>query len=404
MKRKKSLKEEADQIVSINLRERISPNSLKTFIEVCQRCLYDEQKNRPTMSQVVSQLELDSEQSLETATTISDDSSARTVQPTVFSTVVQNFSVPPNEQTKSDVVIAQLPVKENESPSLPEFDLGTSTPAISESCSTSGLCKRFSLEEIKTATRNFDKNSIISTRRFNTVYKGFIEDGATTVAINRLTHTRDAREFLDKIDMVSKLRHPHVVSPIGYCDGDGEMLLVYDYMPCDSLGDHIFITKKNPPLTWKQRLQICISAGRGLHYLNTHGNEYTNMCGVISSRNILLDEKWVAKVFIEPCGIQEVKDKVFLFGFLLFQVLFTMPGNPPYYTRWAEPWRIETLEQYIDPNLYSQIAPKCFSKFVKTTVACLNKIVSKRPAMSDVLQSLDLAMQLQEAAEQSGIT
>ncbi|KAL7108608.1 hypothetical protein ACP275_06G122900 [Erythranthe tilingii] len=347
--RDKINKGEADQIVSISMRGEMSPNCLKTFIGVAQRCLSDEPKNRPTMCQVVSQLELAFEQSLEIATTISDESSVQTGQPTIFSTAVQNFTLPPNEQTNSNVVtaqlphddkygslvqtrqptvfstavhnftprpneqtngnvvIAQLPLKENESPSLSELDLGTSTPATSESCPASGLCRRFSLEEIKTAIGNLDKNFLNGTGESDDVYKGFIEGGATTVVIKRLNPRLSyTREFLDKIDMASKLRHPHVVSPIGYCDEGGEMLLVYDYMPRGSLYHHLYITK-NPPLTWKQRLQICVGAARGSHYLNINCNEYRNIPHIVTLRKILLDEKWVAKVLLAPSYIREKK-------------------------------------------------------------------------------------------------
>ncbi|XP_057769749.1 putative receptor-like protein kinase At5g39000 [Salvia miltiorrhiza] len=48
---------EVDRIVDSTLSEEISPNSLKTFVEVAKRCLHDEPKNRPTMSEVVLELE-----------------------------------------------------------------------------------------------------------------------------------------------------------------------------------------------------------------------------------------------------------------------------------------------------------------------------------------------------------
>ncbi|EYU35207.1 hypothetical protein MIMGU_mgv1a023552mg, partial [Erythranthe guttata] len=73
------------------------------------------------------------------------------------------------------------------------------------------------------------------------------------------------------------------------------MFLIYDYMSCGSLNDHLHFTKKNPPLTWKQRLQIYIGTAKGLHYLKSHINVYHNMRHEVSTTNILLDEKWVAK-------------------------------------------------------------------------------------------------------------
>ncbi|CAL2276271.1 unnamed protein product [Prunus armeniaca] len=43
----------------------------------------------------------------------------------------------------------------------------------------SGLCREFSLSEIKAATRNFNEGSIISVGGFGRVYKGSIDAGGS---------------------------------------------------------------------------------------------------------------------------------------------------------------------------------------------------------------------------------
>ncbi|KAL7141120.1 hypothetical protein ABFS83_08G032400 [Erythranthe nasuta] len=392
-------KGEVDQIVASSLREEISPTSLKKFVDVAQRCLHEEPDKRPTMSQVVSQLELaveqqENKQPLETVEIV------QTRQPTVFSAVVQNFSPPLQEQTNSNVVIDQLPLQENELPPLS----GASSSAISESRSTSDSCRRFSLEEIKAATRNFDDDSIIKCGSSFNVYKGFInDDSATTVAIKipKLRSFPSAR--VDEIDMASKLRHLHVLSPIGYCNEGGEMKLVYDYMARGCLRDHLNNSTKYPPLNWTQRLQICIGVARGSLYINTD-IEHHNMFGNIGAKKILLDEKWVAKVSAVRTDkwreLRMAKYDVYSLGLVLLEVLFTKPGQPLDKRGSAESCLTGTFIQHIDPNLFSQITPQCLSKFVETTVACVNENPSKLPAMSDVLRDLELAMQLQEAPEQ----
>ncbi|OAO90055.1 hypothetical protein AXX17_AT5G36410 [Arabidopsis thaliana] len=140
------------------------------------------------------------------------------------------------------------------------------------------LCRRFSIFEIKSATNDFEDKLIIGVGGFGSVYKGQIDGGATLVAVKRLeiTSNQGAKEFETELEMLSKLRHVHLVSLIGYCDEDNEMVLVYEYMPHGTLKDHLFRRDKtsDPPLSWKRRLEICIGAARGLQYLHT-GAKYT---------------------------------------------------------------------------------------------------------------------------------
>ncbi|KAK6930283.1 Protein kinase domain [Dillenia turbinata] len=82
-----------------------------------------------------------------------------------------------------------------------------------------GLCRHFSLAELMDGTNKFDESNVIGVGGFGKVYKGVV-DGGTQVAIKRSNPSSEqgVNEFQTEIEMLSKLRHRHLVSLIGYCE------------------------------------------------------------------------------------------------------------------------------------------------------------------------------------------
>ncbi|KAJ0861322.1 putative protein kinase RLK-Pelle-CrRLK1L-1 family [Helianthus annuus] len=162
------------------------------------------------------------------------------------------------------------------------------------------LCRRYSLSDIQLATKNFDEERVIGHGGFGKVYKGHIDEErgrSTSVAIKRLDSmsNQGAPEFTTEVEMLSKLRHAHLVSLLGCCDDGEEMILVYEYMPNGTLYHHLH--NSNTPLSWMQRLRIGIGAARGLDHLHTGvGTQHGIIHRDVKSSNILLDEDRAAKI------------------------------------------------------------------------------------------------------------
>ncbi|XP_074289623.1 receptor-like protein kinase FERONIA [Silene latifolia] len=311
----------------------------------------------------------------------------------------------------------------------------TSRPSIQ-----TDLCRRFSLTQIRVATRDFDQNLIIGRGGFGKVYKGCIDGEATHVAVKRLNPTskQGEQEFLTEIEMLSKLRHKHLVSLIGYCDEKGEMILIYEYMPRGTLRDHLNYrdakeTCKNEVLSWKQRLTICLGSARGLEYLHG-GTQQLIIHRYVKSTNILLDDKWTAKVsdfglskvgpasdtgvghvsttvkgsfgYLDPEYYQRgqltEKSDVYSFGVMLFEVLCAQPAVELNLPNVRACYTTGILYTIVDPTLTGQITPECLSKFGEIAELCIRANRDERPSMRDVVLSLEFMLTLQQTAENTG--
>jgi Leucine-rich repeat (LRR) protein len=187
--------------------------------------------------------------------------------------------------------------------------LSTQT-GISSVSNTSNLTENSSLVEsgnvvisvqvLRKVTDNFAQKNQLGSGGFGIVYKGELEDG-TKIAVKRMEAgvmgSKAGDEFQAEIAVLSKVRHRHLVSLLGYSIEGNERLLVYEYMPQGALSMHLFHWKKLnlEPLSWMRRLSIALDVARGVEYLHSLARQ-TFIHRDLKSSNILLGDDFHAKV------------------------------------------------------------------------------------------------------------
>ncbi|XP_027160272.1 probable LRR receptor-like serine/threonine-protein kinase At1g06840 [Coffea eugenioides] len=187
--------------------------------------------------------------------------------------------------------------------------------------------KEFTYEEMVSATKNFDSSCVVGQGGYGKVYKGILAD-ETVVAIKRAQEgsLQGEKEFLTEIELLSRLHHRNLVSLVGYCDEEGEQMLIYEFMSNGTLRDNIS-GKSKEPRTFAMRLRIALGSAKGILYLHTEANPPIFHRDIKAS-NILLDSKLTAKV--ADFGLSRLAPVPDVEGMLPAHVSTVVKGTPGY--------------------------------------------------------------------------
>ncbi|KAM0065821.1 putative protein kinase RLK-Pelle-LRR-I-1 family [Helianthus debilis subsp. tardiflorus] len=320
-------------------------------------------------------------------------------------------------------------------------------------------CMKITLKKIKEATNGFDTAHFVTSGGFGSVYKGELDlegeqakiRSKTTVAVKCINNRQDESSlqgFLTEIELLTKCKHPNIISLLGYYMGVHDVILVYEYATNGSLSDYLGSTHNNINLTWEKRIQICIDIARGINYLHTNLEGKPRIIHRdIKSENTLLDENLNANVadvglskfnstnlqgstihtkhlagtnfYMDPEYQTSFKYKKesdnYSFGVVLFEML---SGRLAYESICTEEngkglapiarrrFNEGTLKELIDPKMIEEDDEhvvtlnrgpnqESFEAFSKIVYQCLAETQARRPTMEAVIKELETALTLQ---------
>ncbi|KAK3446341.1 hypothetical protein EUGRSUZ_A02059 [Eucalyptus grandis] len=156
--------------------------------------------------------------------------------------------------------------------------------------------KLFASSELDTATDHFNENRILGQGGQGTVYKGMLTDGMI-IAVKKLKFVDPGQleQFVNEIVILSQINHRNVVKLLGFCLESEMPLLVYEFIPNGTLYQYLHGPAREFPVSWEVRLRIANEVAGALSYLHFAVAKPVYHRDIKSS-NILLDEKYRAKV------------------------------------------------------------------------------------------------------------
>ncbi|KAF8091745.1 hypothetical protein N665_0436s0008 [Sinapis alba] len=208
----------------------------------------------------------------------------------------------------------------------------------------------YSFVEINEATNELDPSWKLGEGKYGSVYKGNLQN--LQVAVKMLPSyggSQDHFEFERQVEILSRVRHPNLVTIVGTCPESRSLL--YQYIPNGSLEDCFSSANNNvPALPWESRIRIASEICSALLFL--HSNVPCIIHGNLKPSKILLDSNLVTRIsdygisqliipidggvvdksddpHVDPhyfvCGEMTLESDIYSFGMILLQLLTRRP-------------------------------------------------------------------------------
>ncbi|KAF8008710.1 hypothetical protein BT93_K2384 [Corymbia citriodora subsp. variegata] len=214
----------------------------------------------------------------------------------------------------------------------------------------------FTWEEIVSATSSFSESLRMGMGAYGTVYKCSLHHTNVAIKVLHSKESQNLKQFDQELEILSKIRHPHLLLLIGACPDRG--CLIYEYMENGSLEDRLLRKNSMPPIPWFDRFRIAWEVASALVFLH-HAKPKPIIHRDLKPANILLDNNLVSKIgdvglstmlhadpsllsifkntgpvgtlcYIDPeyqrTGSVSLKSDVYAFGIVMLQLLTSKPA------------------------------------------------------------------------------
>ncbi|XVE83938.1 hypothetical protein DITRI_Ditri16bG0129100 [Diplodiscus trichospermus] len=289
-------------------------------------------------------------------------------------------------------------------------------------------CPKFHIKQVYYATNSLDEANFIGEGTAGKVYKGILsnQQHQQHVAVKQIINDGNVETFVREVTSLSHIKHPNLVTLLGYCLSEEECFLIYELCPNGNLANWLF--GKDKVLSWIQRLEIAIGSARGLWFLHT----YSEGCIVhrdIKPTNILLGPNFEAK--LSDFGLSKVMDlgethvssevrgtfgyvdpeyqnnrqvnssgDVYSFGIVLLQIL---SGKKVFNLNLEKPMPLHkmarvlsrggSIKDFADPKLEGEYSVEAFDLTFQLALSC-TLVKQQRPSMEQVFEKLEKALDI----------
>ncbi|KAG7020948.1 U-box domain-containing protein 35, partial [Cucurbita argyrosperma subsp. argyrosperma] len=288
--------------------------------------------------------------------------------------------------------------------------------------------RRYSIQEIETATNGFSAALKIGEGGYGPVYRGELDHTQVAIKVLRPDAAQGRSQFQREVEVLSCIRHPNMVLLLGACPENG--CLVYEFMANGSLEDCLFRKPENPVLPWQLRFRIAEEIATGLLFLHQTRPEPI-VHRDLKPGNILLDRNYVSKIsdvglarlvppsvansvtqyrmtatagtffYIDPeyqqTGLLGIKSDVYSLGVMLLQIITAKPpiGLAHNVERAIEKGKFAEM---LDPDVKDWPVEEAL-KFAKLSIQCAEMRKRDRPDLGKVV--LPELSRLRAMAEES---